>query len=67
MSKEKEEKQEKPYWEGKEYSFYNHKKCEFFLAMKLQIRKILTACFVIALYMLWVVNVEATLNTQSRE
>ena len=30
MSKEKEEKQEKPYWEGKEYSFYNHKKCEFF-------------------------------------
>ena len=30
MSKEKEEKQEKPYWEGKEYSFYSHKKCEFF-------------------------------------
>ena len=45
MSKEKGRKTGKPYWEGKEYSFYNHKKCEFFLAMKLQIRKILTACF----------------------
>ena len=21
---------EKPYWEGKEYSYFSHKKCEFF-------------------------------------
>lgn len=51
MSKEKEEKQEKPYWEGKEYSFYNHKKCEFSLAMKPQIRRILTVCFATVLCM----------------
>ena len=28
MSEEK--KQEKPYWEGKEYSFFAHKNCEYF-------------------------------------
>ena len=22
--------EEKPYWEGKEYSFFSHKKCEYF-------------------------------------
>ena len=24
------ENKEKPYWEGKEYTFFQHKKCEFF-------------------------------------
>ena len=28
MSEEK--KQEKPYWEDKEYSFFSHKNCEYF-------------------------------------
>nr|WP_315020080.1 cysteine-rich small domain-containing protein [uncultured Aminipila sp.] len=26
----KESKQEQPYWAGKEYSFFNHSKCEYF-------------------------------------
>lgn len=26
----KEAKMEKPYWEGKEFSFFSHKKCEYF-------------------------------------
>mgnify|MGYP003372317598 CR=1 FL=1 len=28
--KEIKKEQEKPYWEGKHFSFYSHKECEFF-------------------------------------
>ena len=43
MSEEK--KQEKPYWEDKEYSFFSHKNCEYFPCHeKEKIRTILTVC-----------------------
>ncbi len=35
---------EKNYWEGKEYSYFSHKKCEFFPVIKAQIRRTSTAC-----------------------
>ena len=28
--RKKEKEMEKPYWEGKEYSYFSHKKCEYF-------------------------------------
>ena len=37
---------EKPFWEGKEYSFFSHKKCEYFPVIRVLIRRILTACSV---------------------
>lgn len=38
---------EKPYWEGKEYSYFSHKKCEFFRVIRMQIRMILTVCLLL--------------------
>ena len=47
---------EKPYWEGKEFSYYSHKKSH---AIQEQIRIISTVCSVIVLCMHWEINVEA--------
>ena len=30
IMRKKEKEMEKPYWEGKEYSYFSHKKCEYF-------------------------------------
>ena len=34
----------KPFWEGKEYSFFSHKKCEYFPCHKGADRRTSTAC-----------------------
>lgn len=58
---------EKPYWEGKEYSYFSHKKCEFFRVIRMQIRMILTVCSVIARYMPWVRNAVGISGIRKRE
>ena len=56
---------EKPYWEDKEYSFLVIKNVSFFPVIREQILRILTVCFVIALYMHWVINVVGIFGIQT--
>ena len=42
---------EKPYWEGKEYSYFSHKKCEYFPCHKGADPEDLTVCSAIARFM----------------
>ena len=56
---------EKPYWEDKEYSFFSHKKCEFFPCHKGADPEDLTVCFVIALYMHWGINAVGIFDIQT--
>ena len=53
------------YWEGKEYSFFSHKECEF-RATKVQTHRILIACFVIVHYMPWEISAEGILNIRKK-
>ena len=48
---------EKPYWEGKEYSYFSHKTVSIFRAIKEQIRRTSIVCSAIVLYMHWEINV----------
>ena len=58
---------EKPYWEGKEYSYFSHKKCEFFPCHKNADPDDLTVCSVIARYMPWVRNAVGISGIRKRE
>ena len=57
MSGEEKRAMEKPYWEGKEYSYFSHKNCEYFPCHKGANPRILIVCSAIALYMHWEINV----------
>lgn len=56
---------EKPYWEDKEYSFSVIKNVSFFPAIREQILRILTVCFVIALYMHWGIDAVGIFDIQT--
>lgn len=58
MSGEEKRAMEKPYWEGKEYSYFSHKNCEYFPCHKgADPEKTSTVCSAIVLYMHWEINV----------
>lgn len=58
---------EKPYWEGKHYSYFSNKECEYFPCHKGADRRILIVCFVIARCMHWVINVAGILSLRIRD
>lgn len=58
--------EEKPYWEGKKYSFSVIKNVNIFHVIKRMTRKTLTVCSATVLCMLWEISAEETLNIQKR-
>lgn len=59
---------EKPYWDGKEYSYFSHKKCEFFPCHKNADSEDFNCLFCYCpLYMLWARNAGEISVIQIRE
>ena len=59
---DKKEEISKKYWEEKEFSYFSHRKCEFFPCQRMQMEIILIVYFAIVLFILWAISVVAILG-----